>query len=149
MIPFWSRTRLLWFPCLSFFRGIQHRCNFKTCKWNRKRQIKLWFVRFPMLYQTIKIKKLSKTSFDLDQGRMKWRNCRSTGWAVLSECRQLDTHKCNFHCMWWKFSQPYLLHNIKGAYQKWPVYSSSSLFFLELDYLSSFLFLIVYYSRWK
>ena len=34
------------------------------------------------------------------------------GWAILAECRQLDTHKRNFHFMYWKFSQLYLLDNI-------------------------------------
>ena len=31
-----------------------------------------------------------------------------------------------------KFSQPYLLHNTKGTYHKWPVYSSSTSFFLVI-----------------
>ena len=34
--------------------------------------------------------------------------------TYLAECRQLYTHKLNFHFMQWKLSQPYLLHNIKG-----------------------------------
>ena len=59
----------------------------------------------------------------IQEGRTKWRNCRLTnkhldyqlGWALLAECMQLDTHKCNFHFMQWKFFQPYLLHNIKGT----------------------------------
>ena len=39
------------------------------------------------------------------QERLKWRNCRLItknpdyylGWAILAECRQLDTHSCIFH----------------------------------------------------
>ena len=42
------------------------------------------------------------------QGRTKWRNCRLSpkppgyqlGWAILAECRQLDTRKHNFHFMY-------------------------------------------------
>ena len=42
------------------------------------------------------------------QGRMNLGNCRLTiknpdyqlGWAILAECRQIDTQKCNFHFMY-------------------------------------------------
>ena len=43
----------------------------------------------------------------------------------------VDTNKHN-HFMWLKLSQPYLLHNI---YIIWPVYSSSTSFFLVFDYV--------------
>ena len=36
--------------------------------------------------------------------------------------------------MYRKFSQPYLLHNIKGTWHKWPVYSSSTSFSLGFMY---------------
>ena len=66
------------------------------------------------------------------QRSMKWRNCRLStktpdhqlGWAVLTASRLLDTPKHNFHSMKRKFSQPYMLQNIKGMWYKWPVYSS-------------------------
>ena len=41
-----------------------------------------------------------------------------------------DTHKSIFHFMRWKFSKPYLLHNIKDSNIRCTVYSSSTLFFL-------------------
>ena len=75
----------------------------------------------------------------LGQGRTKSRNCRLThktsdyqvGWAILAECKQLDTHKHNFQFMYGKFSQPYLLcyitlrvHYINGQYTVPPLRSS-------------------------
>ena len=58
-----------------------------------------------------------------DQERTKWRKCRLTtknpdyqlGWAILADCRHLDTHKRNFCFMYWKFSQPYLLDNFRST----------------------------------
>ena len=51
--------------------------------------------------------------------RTKWINCRLTtkypdyqlSWDILAECRQQDANKHNFYFVYWKFSQPYLLHN--------------------------------------
>ena len=56
------------------------------------------------------------------------------GWAVLAARRLLDTLKQNF-----EFSQPTLLHNIKGSYHTVIVLGSSTLFFFDERILSSFL----------
>ena len=53
------------------------------------------------------------------------------GWVILAlQYKQIDTHKCNFHFIQRKFSQPFLLPKINGKEHKWPVYSFFVLFFL-------------------
>ena len=56
-------------------------------------------------------------------------------WARKKEVEELyiplGTLKKNFPFVQWKFSQPTMLHNIKGTCHREPVWGSSTAFFLE------------------